>query len=523
MRKHLSERALRLCMALGLILAGSTGCSDNEEIPEPQPLPVEFKLDSKTVFVSCDGDEQSVNYTVENGLKDATIQATADKEWITDLQAADGQISFTVKPSSEEEARQATVTAVYEAAGIEPIEKTFEVRQDGYDAPFKITISEITPISASVSMTASAPEQTYMILYSSKEYAGDLTPDEIIVKQLEYYEAIAPATGQTFREVLQQILKAGSFSGMQIKGLLPASENIVVIAGVDLDGKVTTRACIAEFTTEAVETTDMTFDFRPQIDGTSVVIDVIPGDQDQYYFCNYIEKSRVTEEGVIPAALLQSTLTEAVELYYTYGYPAEMAVAQICYKGAHQLTGSDLEADTEYLAYAIAVSNEGYVMSETAQKEFTTGAPEPVDPSDNQLTMQVSTLTPNTVEIRITATNQDPYIVYPYLQSELEGLSEQEIIEKTVKNKKYADYREGSSTVNYYNQTPGTAYTCVAFGFQSQQVTTGLFRCDYTTPASKSHAAAGAARPGPGAHEIAPLLQKLPGRQPEGIIPRAAF
>ena len=111
MRKHLSERALRLCMALGLILAGSTGCSDNEEIPEPQPLPVEFKLESKTVFVSCDGDEQSVNYTVENGLKDATIQATADKEWITDLQAADGQISFTVKPSSEEEARQATAVS----------------------------------------------------------------------------------------------------------------------------------------------------------------------------------------------------------------------------------------------------------------------------------------------------------------------------------------------------------------------------------------------------------------------------
>ena len=86
MRKHLSERALHLCMALGLILAGSTGCSDNEEIPEPQPLPVEFKLESKTVFVSCDGDEQSVNYTVENGLKNATIKVTADKEWILDPQ-----------------------------------------------------------------------------------------------------------------------------------------------------------------------------------------------------------------------------------------------------------------------------------------------------------------------------------------------------------------------------------------------------------------------------------------------------
>ena len=190
-------------MALGLILAGSTGCSDNEEIPEPQPLPVEFKLESKTVFVSCDGDEQSVNYTVENGLKNATIKVTADKEWILDPQAADGKITFTVELSSEEQTREATVTAVYEADGTDPIEKSFKVVQEAYDAPFKVSVDAVTPVSATISLTVSDPQQPYLILYSPKDQLGKLTPDEVIRKQLEYYEAVAPAIGQTYREVLQ--------------------------------------------------------------------------------------------------------------------------------------------------------------------------------------------------------------------------------------------------------------------------------------------------------------------------------
>ena len=199
-------------MALGLILAGSTGCSDNEEIPEPQPLPVEFKLESKTVFVSCDGDEQSVNYTVENGLKNATIKVTADKEWILDPQAADGKITFTVELSSEEQTREATVTAVYEADGTDPIEKSFKVVQEAYDAPFKVSVDAVTPVSATISLTVSDPRQPYLILYSPKDQLGKLTPDEVIRKQLEYYEAVAPAIGQTYREVLQQALKTAPAS-----------------------------------------------------------------------------------------------------------------------------------------------------------------------------------------------------------------------------------------------------------------------------------------------------------------------
>ena len=486
-------------MALGLILAGSTGCSDNEEIPEPQPLPVEFKLESKTVFVSCDGDEQSVNYTVENGLKNATIKVTADKEWILDPQAADGKITFTVELSSEEQTREATVTAVYEADGTDPIEKSFKVVQEAYDAPFKVSVDAVTPVS------------------------GKLTPDEVIRKQLEYYEAVAPAIGQTYREVLQQALKAGNFSGEKITGLLPSSETLVLIAGVDLDGKVTTRVCVKEFSTESVETTDMTFDFRTQIDGTSVTIDVLPGDKEQYYYSYYLEKSEVTQQGVNPAAEVQRSLSEIVELYYTYGLPADQAVMALCQKGDFRLTGTELEPNTVYLVVGIAVNNEGYVMSDLVQAEFTTGSPAPVDPSDNRITIEAANLTPTTVDLRITTTNKDPYLVYIFLQSEVANLSEEAIIEKTLQKKKYAHLREGDTTVKYYNREPNTSYVCVAMGYQSQQVTTKLFRCDFTTPSAGSAAAARSERPLPGAPEFAKLLRQRPALLPDGGIPKAAF
>ena len=496
MRKHLSERALHLCMALGLILAGSTGCSDNEEIPEPQPLPVEFKLESKTVFVSCDGDEQSVNYTVENGLKNATIKVTADKEWILDPQAADGKITFTVELSSEEQTREATVTAVYEADGTDPIEKSFKVVQEAYDAPFKVSVDAVTPVSATISLTVSDPQQPYLILYSPKDQLGKLTPDEVIRKQLEYYEAVAPAIGQTYREVLQQALKAGNF---------------------------TTRVCVKEFSTESVETTDMTFDFRTQIDGTSVTIDVLPGDKEQYYYSYYLEKSEVTQQGVNPAAEVQRSLSEIVELYYTYGLPADQAVMALCQKGDSQLTGTELEPNTVYLVVGIAVNNEGYVMSDLVQAEFTTGSPAPVDPSDNRITIEAANLTPTTVDLRITTTNKDPYLVYIFLQSEVANLSEEAIIEKTLQKKKYAHLREGDTTVKYYNREPNTGYVCVAMGYQSQQVTTKLFRYDFTTPSAGSAAAARSERPLPGAPEFAKLLRQRPALLPDGGIPMAAF
>ena len=60
-------------------------------------------------------------------------------------------------------------------------------------------------------------------------------------------------------------------------------------------------------------------------------------------------------------------------------------------------------------------------------------------------------------------------------------------------------------------------------GYQSQQVTTKLFRCDFTTPSAGSAAAARSERPLPGAPEFAKLLRQRPALLPDGGIPMAAF
>lgn len=136
-------------------------------------------------------------------------------------------------------------------------------------------------------------------------------------------------------------------------------------------------------------------------------------------------------------------------------------------------------------------------MSDLVQAEFTTGSPAPVDPSDNRITIEAANLTPTTVDLRITTTNKDPYLVYIFLQSEVANLSEEAIIEKTLQKKKYAHLREGDTTVKYYNREPNTGYVCVAMGYQSQQVTTKLFRYDFTTPSAGSAAAPGPNAPSP--------------------------
>ena len=56
-----------------------------------------------------------------------------------------------------------------------------------------------------------------------------------------------------------------------------------------------------------------------------------------------------------------------------------------------------------------------------------------------------------------------------------------------------------------------------------QQVTTKLFRYDFTTPSAGSAAAARSERPLPGAPEFAKLLRQRPALLPDGGIPKTAF
>ena len=217
MRKHLSERALHLCMALGLILAGSTGCSDNEEIPEPQPLPVEFKLKAKP-YSYLHGDEQSVNYTVENGLKNATIKVTADKEWILDPQAADGKITFTVELSSEEQTREATVTPCTKRRN-RPDRKVVQGSSGGLRRSLQVSVDAVTPVSATISLTVSDPSSptSYSI---RRKPLGKLTR-RVIGNSWNITKPWRPPSADLPRSAATGA-KGRQFQRRKITGLLPA-------------------------------------------------------------------------------------------------------------------------------------------------------------------------------------------------------------------------------------------------------------------------------------------------------------
>lgn len=75
-----------------------------------------LSIEKSTVEVSVEGGSYSVAYSVENAVEGVGPVATTEAEWVTELKAEAGAISFVVEANEEFEPREAKVTVAYEGA-----------------------------------------------------------------------------------------------------------------------------------------------------------------------------------------------------------------------------------------------------------------------------------------------------------------------------------------------------------------------------------------------------------------------
>ena len=91
------------------------GCNDT---PEPEPIvkaPV-VTLDKESVEAPAEGGTFSVNYTIENAVEGVALSVTENAEWISDVVASEGVITFTVAANDVEEQRDAVLNVEYTGA-----------------------------------------------------------------------------------------------------------------------------------------------------------------------------------------------------------------------------------------------------------------------------------------------------------------------------------------------------------------------------------------------------------------------
>lgn len=179
---------------------------------------------------------------------------------------------------------------------------------------------------------------------------------------------------------------------------------------------------------EAIATMD--FDISYRINGPEVKMTVRPEfDNVRYYFA-YSTKEEIDNIGAdkvqaVIKANVQKFLQGEVNAMVNYsGYTITQALDE--YTGyATRSATMTVNARTDYVGWACAISNEVTVISDVVMKEFRTGD---VAPSDNQISITIDNVNCDRVSFSTHTTNEDQYAVYVLPADQVEGKSDDEIV-----------------------------------------------------------------------------------------------
>lgn len=232
---------------------------------------------------------------------------------------------------------------------------------------------------------------------------------------------------------------------------------------------------------EAVEV-EVTIDFEFEIDGPNVRMYTYPSPEGiRYYAWYYSVKGMETALAQSPGVTLEMYLERVVEvdiseaIYYgAYaGYSAADAVAEITLKGA-AYQDFVLNGDTEFYAFACAVTDAGEIISDIIYTTFKTGV---IEASDNVLTLSNVKVNTDRVSYDVTATNMDQYATIVLPAAEVENLTNEEFIEKFNKIDGYVSYLNfGSCSKAYLLHEEDADYYIYYFGYEYGMATTEIKR-----------------------------------------------
>lgn len=124
--------------------AAILSCNKTEnEVPPVPEINVSGLTDEaqKTITVKAAAEECSFNYEIINPEEGISLKTETDQNWINNLMAEDGKVTFTVSANGDKSSRTATITLSYEGAASVKV----SVTQEGSPV---ITVSQQDPVSA---------------------------------------------------------------------------------------------------------------------------------------------------------------------------------------------------------------------------------------------------------------------------------------------------------------------------------------------------------------------------------------
>ncbi len=436
----------------------------------------EINLESETLQVAPEGGSATMGYTITNPIEGVTAEATSTTEWLHDFDCStEGQITFIVDENPEVgQSRTATVTVTYGT-----IEKDFTVLQaEGVEkAPFDIDITEIGLDYAVATITPLDQEMTWHALtYECWVLDEDRTIEEAIEEFLAAYQFVASMAGVDFETFMKSdILETGTKT-MTFNQLGVGTDHYIMALGLAPDGTVLSDVVLEPFTTESIELQDVTFDVSCDVDGPDIVLHTTPSDNSIRYYTDVKLKSDWPDgpdiQGWIQTLIWRGSIS---------GKTREQVIEEISSYGKVDKE-MYLNANTEYYAFAVAINDEGIVISEEETILFTTGD---IPMSDNIFKVTVTNTGVDKATIHIIPSNEDSYTWAVSPASEWEGMTDEEYLDWYFQT--YGTFfldlsgMIGETTVEEENLAPDTEYYAFVFGYEQSTVTTGVTKVKFKT------------------------------------------
>ena len=445
-----------------------TACQKDRE--KELPAPVLNVQD--TVLIGQEGGAATVTYSIDHQNGTSELSARCDAEWIHDLDYSEpGTVSMTADSNSDTASRETVLELTYG-----DIQKHVMIIQDGLaiaEDDFSLEFKEIGYTTITVSISPRDKEMTYVALITQTDVFSQFNNDDDVIEfAMREWTNSAESMGVSMTEYLASILISGDLEG-DFTYRYPDTGYTIFVFGITSDAEVLTKVHSWDATTEAPEKKDIEYTITSTVNGADATLHVVPSDQEQSYYVNVFETSTLdSQEGDVTSSVFwQAYIVDMIHLYsIVYGTGIEDVVTPFLHTGEDDASFS-LSEKTSYTALAMAMSEDGLVLSDVSSAEFQTGS---VVRSDNKITINAWMNAEDDLWFDILTTNDDPYTWGVQPSSTYAGMDDEEMLEYLLN-----DFLTGLNIQNGYlpggcGVTPGETYTIWAFGYQNGAATTDL-------------------------------------------------
>lgn len=450
------------------------------------------KFDQQIVDLGYEETTVTLHYTINNGIEGIDIVASTEAEWISEIVAANGTLTFRVAENQDVKARETKLRVTYPNADTVYI----VVKQAEFDAiTFELEVTANSSTSCSTLIKPSNEDYAYIAYMAEVDYflsAQITTAEELFQDDYDYYMAFAkqweaPLLKEFF--LMNYIAYQGEYS-IEWTGMVPDKEYVLYVYAIEFndandDYWMASPVTYQMVTLESGELTEVDFDVDVDVNGPNATYHIAPQNWEGHYYLTIYEEGdymyRNTPADSDYSKLISSIWLDMMAELMASGYAPNQIIELVCLQGDEEYSET-LKGDTNYalVIYAVdMVDGMPQVVSKPQIKNFTTEA---IGASDMTLDIKVENKYVRVADVTVTPSTNEYYTVAIVPFSEVPESSNAEIIDWLNDNFSMDSYH-GEIFSHLNTLQPETSYSILAYGYYGGVVTTDLFRYDFTTDA----------------------------------------